>query len=88
MHFRPTPCVIGKDGKPLYELVSPEGHVFLMHSSNVEVKELATLGKRLKLPEGWQYRVRTLDEDFTLRLEGITHVVSDDLRNVYNRISK
>jgi hypothetical protein len=37
----------------------------------------------LKLPKGWQYRVRTLSEDLVVRSTGKAHVLQDDLKNSY-----
>lgn len=48
---------------------------------------LGTLGARLQLPRGWQYRVRHLDKDWVVRAEGQVHVVQDDFQNTYQRIS-
>ena len=56
-------------GKPVYELVGPDGAVYVMQAgSQVEdpgmtLGSLAKLGDRLKLAPGWTYRVRTLDKD-------------------------
>ena len=56
--------------------------------SSLTMASLAKLGDRLKLPLGWKYRVRTLDKDlvFDLGKGTVVHAVSDDLRNIYNRI--
>jgi hypothetical protein len=49
-------------GKPVYELVSPKGQVYVMQSYSQIVDpsptyaDLAALGSRLKPPKGWQYR--------------------------------
>jgi hypothetical protein len=72
-------------GKPIYELVPPAGDTFVMQSSNLDVDDdFAKLGDRLDLPEAWQFRARTLDEDLTVSLDGKVKTVMDDLRNVYN----
>ena len=81
-------------GKPVYELVDPEGNVYVMQAgSQVEdpsltLESLAAPGDRLKPAPGWKYRVRTLDQDLVFKLgEGtVIHVVSGDLRNIYNRV--
>jgi hypothetical protein len=75
-------------GKPIYELVSPEADTFVMQSSNIDVDDdFAKLGKRLSLPDAWQFRARTLDGDLTVELDGKVKTVMDDLRNVYNFVS-
>jgi hypothetical protein len=77
-------------GKNVYELVSPDGHVYVMQSYSQEIDKglneqgLLTLAVRLKLPKGWQYRVRKLDEDLAVRNSGgKAHVLQDDLQNSY-----
>ncbi len=48
---------------------------------------LLTLGERLKLPKGWQYRVHKLDQDLVVRPEGgKAHVLLDDVRDSYQRV--
>ncbi|MFH8769534.1 hypothetical protein [Streptomyces sp. NPDC017958] len=57
-----------RKGSEIHELVSPEGHQYVMQSlsrhvdPDLNVEQLPTLGERLQLPEGWQYHVRTLEE--------------------------
>ena len=79
-----------EQGKNVYELVSPDGHVYIMQSSSQEIDKnlnesaLLTLASRLKLPKGWQYRTRKLDQDLVVRNSGDkAHVVQDDLQNSY-----
>jgi haloalkane dehalogenase len=77
-------------GKNAYELVAPGGRVYIMQSYSREINKtlneegLLTLQDRLKLPNGWEYRVRKLEEDLVVRnSDGKAHVVQDDLRNSY-----
>ena len=72
-------------GRPVYELVSPDGDVFTMQSSNVPPSEFAALPKKLTLADGWRFRSRTPDQDVVIDLDGKVKVVMDDLRNVYNQ---
>src|ERR1051325_5206801 len=71
-------------GKPVYELTSPEGDVYIMQSyaqiqdRNLTLDDLASLGSRLSLPEGWTYSTRTLDEDYELVTSGLAYVINDD----------
>ena len=59
-------------GEEVHELVTPEGAVYTMFSLSLRVdpkntmENLPTLAKRLTLPAGWTYRVRTLDKDLAL----------------------
>lgn len=82
-------------GQQVYELVAPTGNVHVMQSCSQHVdpsltlEQLPTLGERLQLPEGWQYRVRTLDEDLVVRAQrggGDAHIVFDELENNYQRV--
>src|SRR5215213_5684541 len=63
-------------GREVYELVAPDGTTYVMQSYSLEVDptlteaELPTLGARQKLPDGWRYRVRRLDEEWTLAVDG------------------
>jgi haloalkane dehalogenase len=77
-------------GKNVYELVSPDGHVYVMQSYSQEIDKnlnedgLRTLATRLKLPKGWQYRVRKVDDDvIVVNIAGKAHVIQDDLQNSY-----
>lgn len=83
-------------GSEVYELVSPEGVVFVMQSASLRidpdntVDKLPTLGDRLSLPEGWQFRVRTLAEDLvmpaTYDSDPPNTIVLDELENNYQRL--
>jgi hypothetical protein len=79
-------------GKNVYELLSPNGIVYVMQSYSQEVDKelneagLLTLAGRLKLPNGWKYRTRTLDEDLVIEnVGGKAYVIQDDLKNTYQR---
>jgi len=50
---------------------------------------LPTLGQRLHLPDGWEYRTPTLDEDLVVRAQrggAEAHIVFDEYENNYQRI--
>lgn len=59
-------------GETVYELITPEGAVYTMFSLSLKVdpkntiENLPTLGKRLTLPTGWQFRSRKLDKEMVL----------------------
>lgn len=81
-------------GKNVYELLAPGGHNYIMQSYSVEVDKglnelaLTSLGDRLKVPKGWQYRVRKLDQDIVVKNSGSTaYVVQDDFKNTYQRMN-
>jgi hypothetical protein len=80
-------------GKPVYELVDPDGNVYVMqaHDAKFPIVSLAKLGQELKkLPTGWQYRERILSEDLILDLgPGQTiHGVGDEFHQYYTQIPK
>lgn len=78
-------------GAEVYELVAPNGAVYVMQSyaqivdAELTEAELPTLGERLTLPEGWLYRARTLETALTVRTAGEATVIQDDLQNSYSR---
>ena len=80
-------------GKPVYELIGPQGQVYVMQSYSQIVEpslaysDLAALGSRLKPPEGWQYRSRTLTADLVAPARGQAHIIQDELQNTYQRLT-
>lgn len=83
---------IFEKGKPVYELVSPDGDVYVMQTysqtvdPNLTMDDLPRLGARLKLPKGWSYREVVLEDALVLTANGVAHLVQDDLQNSYQRI--
>lgn len=86
-----TTNFIYKAGSPIYELTAPTGETYVMQSySQIEnptlsMKDLPSLAERLKLPVGWSYRSRVLDQDLSLVANGIAYVLQDNLSNSYQR---
>ena len=80
-----------KQGQEVHELVAPSGAVYVMQSMsrhvdpNLEIEQLPTLGQHLKLPQGWQYRVCSLEEDLVVPARGDAHIVFDEFENNYQR---
>ncbi len=80
-------------GKPVFELTSADGEVYIMQSyaqivdPTLDYSDLATLGARLSLPEGWSFSTRVLDEEIRLDSGGLAFVIQDDLLNSYQRRS-
>lgn len=77
-------------GKPVYELIRPDGAAFVMQARCVGVDaamdeaRLGTLGDELALPEGWSYRVRTLDEELVVDTsDHLATIVQDEFENTY-----
>jgi len=78
-------------GSAVYELTSPGGEVYVMQSYSqivnpaLNMKDLPVLTEQLKLPAGWTYRSRVLDQDLSLVANGIAYVLQDNLSNSYQR---
>jgi hypothetical protein len=56
---------------------------------SLTLDKLPTLGERLQLPDGWEYRTRTLEEDLVVRARrgsAEAHIVFDEYENNYQRI--
>ena len=86
-----TTNFIYRVGSAVYELTSPGGEVYVMQSYSqivkpaLNMKDLPVLGEQLKLPAGWTYRSRVLDQDLSLVANGIAYVLQDNLSNSYQR---
>lgn len=77
-------------GKPVYELVNPDGVAYVMQARcigidpNMTEESLVGLGDRLALPDGWSYRVRTLDSELVVDTTGhVATVLQDEFENSY-----
>jgi hypothetical protein len=81
-------------GKLVYEPVAAGGEVYIMQTfshivdSTLTEDQLATLASRLRLPAGWRYLARTLDQDLTMRATSVAHVIQDELQNTYQRVDR
>ena len=86
-----TTNFIYRAGSAVYELTSPEGDVYVMQSYSqivnpaLSMKDLPILGEQLKLPTGWTYRSRVLDQELSLVANGIAYVLQDNLSNSYQK---
>ena len=78
-------------GRPVFELVDPDGQRWVMQSwsqtvdKNLTLDDLPGLASRLHLPQGWSYQTRTLSSP--LRVDTTkrdAHVTQDDLANSYS----
>jgi len=77
-------------GKTVYELVNPDGLAYVMQAYCVGVDpatdeaSLASLGDRLAMPDGWTYRVRTLEEELVVDTTAtIATVLQDEFEHSY-----
>ena len=87
---RKTSFVFHK-GEKVYELVNPQNEVFTMQAASrmvdnsLAIGDLDNLAPRLKLPEGWKYRVRVLEADARYDVADTAYVIQDDLQNTYQK---
>jgi len=78
-----------KRGRRVFELLAPDGSVYLMQAyaqiaaPDLTLAKLPALGARLKLPAGWRYRSRILKAPLALTTTGHATVVQDDLDDTY-----
>jgi hypothetical protein len=77
-----------KAGRKVYELIDPDGNVYVMQSYTTAIapltlKKLDHIGPRDQLPNGWSYRVRRLKQALTLTAAGSTQIVNDYFRNTF-----
>ena len=77
-------------GKPVFELVDPDGKAYVMQSYCISVDptltldSLASLCDRLALPEGWTHRTRVLTEELVIDTsDHLATVLQDELENSY-----
>ncbi len=83
--------LVWKAGRPVYQLVDPEGHVYVLQGHKVRTEDLAALGQRFKqLPDGWAYRVVNLTEELVMKLTPKEPIpsVQDEFDQIYIRIPK
>jgi hypothetical protein len=77
-------------GRPVYELVDPEGNGYVMqaHGKQFSMESLASLADRMTLPDGWKYRSRILTEDLVMDLgpDQTIYAVGDEFDQYYMRI--
>ena len=81
-----------RKGEVVHELISNTGEIYRMQSyaqivdPELTQADLAQLGTRLRLPQGWRYRSRRLTEDSPLRADGLAEVLQDELQNSYQKL--
>lgn len=77
-------------GKPVYELVAPDGTAYVMQAycvgvdSSLTEEGLESLGGRLRLPAGWSFRTRSLERGLKIDTSRqLATVLQDELENTY-----
>jgi hypothetical protein len=88
-----TQKMVYSKGKPVFELVDPDGNAYVMqaHDEKFPLESLATLCEQMKqLPKGWKYGTRTPTEDLVLDLgpDQTIYAVGDEFHQYYTRILK
>ncbi len=81
-----TQYLVWEAGQPAYQLVDPDGHVYVVQGYKVPKESLETLGDQFKeLPEGWEYRVNVLTEDLVMDLTPDAPIpsVQDEFDQIY-----
>jgi len=69
--------LVWKADKPVYQLVDSEGHVYVLQGHKLPEESLATLAERFtKLPQGWKYRVKALENELVMNLTPKTPIPS------------
>lgn len=80
---------IYEPGKPIYELIDPEGNVFVMQSYSIQKHPqtqaaLSSLASKLSLPAGWQFKSGNIKKREAIHTtNNIAIVVQDDFLNTY-----
>lgn len=83
--------LVWKAGRPTYQLVDPDGYVYVLQGYKVKKEDLATLGSKFKeLPKGWKYQVVSPSEDLIMNLTPAHAIpsVQDEFDQIYIRIPK
>jgi hypothetical protein len=82
-------------GSEIYVLTDGTGQRYVMQSWSQQrdpaltEKDLAGLGSRLDLPDGWTFSVETLDSDLVVDSTGApAQVFQDELMNTYSLVSQ
>ena len=79
-------------GATVYELISPDGKVYIMSSftnyynPKLTLANLSDLGNLLNLPPGWKFRSRVLDSQVKIHATAplyYAEVIYDDFQNFY-----
>lgn len=81
-------------GEPVFELTDPDGGRWVMQTwsrvvdPDLSYEDLPGLAKRLRLPEGWSYRMRVLDAPLRIDTSSqAAQVLQDDLTNSYSLVT-
>jgi hypothetical protein len=78
-------------GRPVFELVDPDGRRWVMQTfsqvvdKTLTLDDLPALGSRLHPPQGWRYETRTLTAPLVVdTTDTLANVLQDELTNTYS----
>lgn len=82
--------MIFRAGKPVYQLVGPDGDVYVLNAYGAEVTDgdPANLADQLAPADGWRFEENTPSDDLTIQgtSDAPVDMVGDDLHQYYTRI--
>jgi len=84
-----TQNLLWKKGKPTYQLVDPQGQAYILQGYKVSANQLTSLGEKFeKLPPGWSFQVKQLDQDLVMKLTPNAPIpsVQDEFNQIYIRV--
>lgn len=88
-HVRQKTTWVYAPGKKIYELIDPQGRVFVMHSFSISAvirseNDLVALEKFLKLPRGWVWKsgILTSTKELTTSQQQAV-IIQDNMKNTY-----
>lgn len=82
---------IYQSGKPVFELIDPNGQVFVMQSYSVQkysqnITSLAELESKLSLPKGWHFKTGIPNQANTIQaIDNKAIVIQDNFLNTYQK---
>lgn len=87
-----TQKMVYAKGKTAYELVDPDGNVYVLqaHEEQFPVDTLDKLGDKLKLPDRWKFRTQVLTDDLVMELtpDADIYAIGDEYHQYWTRIPK
>ena len=81
-------------GKSIYELIDPEGQVYLMYAYSLSTsqqseQDLKLLGQKMMLPKHWRFQTGILSQETQVKpFHHESIVIEDERRNAYHKIPK
>lgn len=88
-----TTTWVYQKGKPIYELISPDHHIYIMQSFstakvNQDLSSLNSLNQKLSLPPGWTFQSKILKQDLLVTAKSHQAIViQDNFLNTYQKIT-